>query len=312
MDQPTQENDTEHELLVHLLSSLILSGGNSHLIPEPFNSGPVFGAFQNSEPELIGISSVHDQYSPGIPVSAILSPPRLNPSGVIFNIPSSRNIRLNPEAFNSWPVVGASRTYEPELVCISSVHDQYPPGIPVSVILSPPRLNPSGVIFNIPNSGQQDESGLVLTHMQSPMVQSVLNTGVNPNRVRKAIERRLRETGCMYPNAEALLNAVLNFEQNRESSSLDLGPPDIPKNALLSTPRSNENRRSSSAPSSDLEKELLGLRQKTKCKVCLDSEVGVVFRPCGHLCCCQTCAPRVQNCPVCRGSIQDRVRTYMS
>lgn len=54
----------------------------------------------------------------------------------------------------------------------------------------------------------------------------------------------------MYPNAEALLNAVLNFEQNRESSSLDLGPPDIPKNALLSTPRSNENRRSSSAPSS--------------------------------------------------------------
>lgn len=66
----------------------------------------------------------------------------------------SGNIRLNPEALNSWPVVGASRTYEPELVCISSVHDQYPPGIPVSAILSPPRLNPSGVIFNIPNSGK--------------------------------------------------------------------------------------------------------------------------------------------------------------
>lgn len=54
----------------------------------------------------------------------------------------------------------------------------------------------------------------------------------------------------MYPNAEALLNAVLSFEQNRESSSLDLGPPNILQNALLATPRSNENRRRSSAPSS--------------------------------------------------------------
>lgn len=33
--------------------------------------------------------------------------------------------------------------------------------------------------------------------MQLPMVQRVLNTGVNPNRVRNVIERRLRETG-MY------------------------------------------------------------------------------------------------------------------
>lgn len=31
--------------------------------------------------------------------------------------------------------------------------------------------------------------------MQLPMVQRVLNTGVNPNRVRNVIERRLRETG---------------------------------------------------------------------------------------------------------------------
>lgn len=31
--------------------------------------------------------------------------------------------------------------------------------------------------------------------MQSPMVQSVLNTGVDPDRVRNVIENRLRDTG---------------------------------------------------------------------------------------------------------------------
>lgn len=31
--------------------------------------------------------------------------------------------------------------------------------------------------------------------MQSPMVQSVLNTGVDPDRVRNVIEKRLRDTG---------------------------------------------------------------------------------------------------------------------
>lgn len=66
----------------------------------------------------------------------------------------SGNIRLYPESFNSWSVVGASRTYEPELVGISSVHDQSSSGIPVSAILSPPRLTPNRVIFNIPNSGK--------------------------------------------------------------------------------------------------------------------------------------------------------------
>ncbi|XP_052711954.1 baculoviral IAP repeat-containing protein 7-B-like isoform X2 [Crassostrea angulata] len=96
MDQPNQE--TESELLVHLLTSLCLSNGNIRLNHENLNSAPVFGAYQNYEPELIGISSVHCRYSPGIPVSAFISPSRPPTSSGIFNIPNSGTMFRDGEA----------------------------------------------------------------------------------------------------------------------------------------------------------------------------------------------------------------------
>lgn len=62
---------------------------------------------------------------------------------------------------------------------------------------------------------------------------------------------------------------------------------------------------------SDLEKENKMLRDQKTCKVCLDKEVGMVFLPCGHLCCCVSCAPAVRKCPICRGEIKGTVRTYI-
>uniref|UniRef100_A0A8C2BTD2 Leucine rich repeat and sterile alpha motif containing 1 n=1 Tax=Cyprinus carpio TaxID=7962 RepID=A0A8C2BTD2_CYPCA len=40
------------------------------------------------------------------------------------------------------------------------------------------------------------------------------------------------------------------------------------------------------------------------------SECVVIFLPCGHVCCCQTCSSALQSCPLCRGSISQRVRLY--
>lgn len=40
-----------------------------------------------------------------------------------------------------------------------------------------------------------------------------------------------------------------------------------------------------------------------QCKICLSSEVGVVFTPCGHLLCCVDCASRLTTCPLCRHHI---------
>jgi len=52
--------------------------------------------------------------------------------------------------------------------------------------------------------------------------------------------------------------------------------------------------------------------EQRMCKVCMDSDVNVVFLPCGHLCCCSNCAPSLSTCPMCRTFIKGTVRTYFS
>ena len=54
------------------------------------------------------------------------------------------------------------------------------------------------------------------------------------------------------------------------------------------------------------------LREQRICKVCMDSEVSIVFLPCGHLCCCPSCAPALRNCPICRQLIRGTVRIFLS
>jgi len=66
------------------------------------------------------------------------------------------------------------------------------------------------------------------------------------------------------------------------------------------------------SPAADLESENARLKEQRTCKVCMDGEVGVVFLPCGHLCCCVLCAPSLRDCPVCRTNIQGTVRTFLS
>ncbi|XP_072756861.1 E3 ubiquitin-protein ligase LRSAM1 isoform X2 [Anoplolepis gracilipes] len=46
-----------------------------------------------------------------------------------------------------------------------------------------------------------------------------------------------------------------------------------------------------------------------ECVICLDSQCEVIFLPCGHLCCCSTCADKVSTgCPMCRSIIERKVR----
>lgn len=46
--------------------------------------------------------------------------------------------------------------------------------------------------------------------------------------------------------------------------------------------------------------------ERFQCKICLDNPVEVLFLPCKHVCCCQTCSNklRVRECPICRGQIK--------
>lgn len=50
--------------------------------------------------------------------------------------------------------------------------------------------------------------------------------------------------------------------------------------------------------------------QDGKCKICFDEPVNTVFVGCGHLISCTTCAQKVEECPLCRKAIKDRIRVF--
>lgn len=63
---------------------------------------------------------------------------------------------------------------------------------------------------------------------------------------------------------------------------------------------------------SDLKSENERLKSTVMCKICLTDEVNVLFLPCGHLVSCQTCAPHVTQCAVCRMQIENRRKIFLA
>jgi len=50
------------------------------------------------------------------------------------------------------------------------------------------------------------------------------------------------------------------------------------------------------------------------CTVCMDSNRCIVFKPCGHVCCCEECADSIlrtssPKCPLCRQDLKSRSKT---
>ncbi|KAK7864090.1 hypothetical protein R5R35_002734 [Gryllus longicercus] len=48
-----------------------------------------------------------------------------------------------------------------------------------------------------------------------------------------------------------------------------------------------------------------------ECVVCMDKECEVVFVPCGHLCCCTRCSQSLEDCPLCRTGIKQKIRVLV-
>lgn len=40
-----------------------------------------------------------------------------------------------------------------------------------------------------------------------------------------------------------------------------------------------------------------------ECLICSDKKRDTLFKPCGHVCCCESCAPRVKKCLICRETV---------
>ena len=68
---------------------------------------------------------------------------------------------------------------------------------------------------------------------------------------------------------------------------------------------------SSSTDASPL-REMQRLEESKRCRVCRKDDACMVLIPCGHLCCCMNCGNKIKKCPICKESIRERVRSYIS
>ena len=60
-----------------------------------------------------------------------------------------------------------------------------------------------------------------------------------------------------------------------------------------------------------LKEQVAALQDAVLCVLCVDAPLAVLFAPCRHVVCCESCARRVDTCPVCRTRIDDRQPIFM-
>ncbi|XP_047540757.1 E3 ubiquitin-protein ligase LRSAM1-like isoform X1 [Vanessa atalanta] len=117
----------------------------------------------------------------------------------------------------------------------------------------------------------------------------------------------LKERGVsLSSDRESILRALKLYveeksQNNVESNSLPLSP---------SAPPSEQVQNCSGILNVD-EKESSNV--EGECVICMDAKSGVVFVPCGHMCCCQSCAQNeLEGCPMCRTMIERTIRVILS
>lgn len=138
----------------------------------------------------------------------------------------------------------------------------------------------------------------------------------------------LIEAGIKKPaDREKILRSICDFlkvEQSQVKEAITQ-PTDEPK-AGPTAPHSDQPMSNVRESVSDLESE---------CVICMEESViilifswvftlflssvylfifqcKIIFLPCGHLCCCLNCHTSVENCPMCRASIERRIKVIQA
>jgi len=60
-----------------------------------------------------------------------------------------------------------------------------------------------------------------------------------------------------------------------------------------------------------LQAETESIQDRAKCCVCLTNPIETLIMPCSHFCVCDECASTLEDCPICRGSIKNRLKVAM-
>ncbi|XP_041049839.1 E3 ubiquitin-protein ligase LRSAM1 isoform X3 [Carcharodon carcharias] len=120
-------------------------------------------------------------------------------------------------------------------------------------------------------------------------VEDLQQIGVKESRLQRAILRRVQE---------GLPREDRRFVPVKEAAA-DLG--EVQPSAPV------ESEAGPSSPSAPVPEEVLA---QSECVVCMERESQMIFLPCGHVCCCQTCGAELHACPLCRKDIEQKIRMY--
>lgn len=154
--------------------------------------------------------------------------------------------------------------------------------------------------------------------MSLPITQKALEIGLDPNLVRRTIEKQLNDFENFFLSTDALVDAALTLADGRTETD-NKTPTPTDENKRIKTDRGSKSPQSKTegvprrnGKPIDLEEENRLLKEAWLCKICMDNEVGIVFLPCGHLAACTVCALSLEDCPLCRTVIKATVRTFLS
>ncbi|KAI5620628.1 E3 ubiquitin-protein ligase XIAP, partial [Silurus asotus] len=118
--------------------------------------------------------------------------------------------------------------------------------------------------------------------MQSEIARKAVNMGFNPVEVERTILEKIRQKSEGYSTVEDLVQDIASgyTDMRQENQTED--------------------------PLQKLEM----LQREKLCKVCMDSDIAIVFIPCGHLVTCKKCSESLHKCPICCVDITQKIKTY--
>lgn len=145
--------------------------------------------------------------------------------------------------------------------------------------ISPPQQQPK-----IRTAGRRRSSGSSAVKNETPISSVTVNTITPSNNV--VNEPRKRKSQSVVDNKES--QSVAN------------------QNVIISSQQGV-------VKISTAENSGIGLTKEdtNKCIICCENEKQSVFVPCGHKCCCETCAPKFVNkykCPFCKKSVESIIK----
>ncbi|XP_078509152.1 baculoviral IAP repeat-containing protein 7-like [Lissotriton helveticus] len=141
-------------------------------------------------------------------------------------------------------------------------------------------------------------------HLNSPLMQAVI-----AGHIEQTAQQMLQSALMVVKPWGSFTSLILPSDQEIMDFDMDNSCSEEPVSRNPSSVYASAKLEAAGPTAQD---QLRQLKEERVCKICRDSQVSVVFVPCGHLVVCMGCAPRLKHCPICRASIEDTVHTFMS